>query len=493
MGQNPKVRLREKPYPPGIERYMTLSHCWGKLKSTKVRLTVDNLASFCEDIDFHSLPLTFQEALEVTLEFNTNFLWIDALCILQDSNEDWLNESATMANVYSNSYLNISATAGTDSDSGLFRSKRSQVPEDAVDFEATWTGDLLRGQCILYGKELFKSDVDKAPLNERAWVVQERALAPRVLHFAEHHLFWECDCFAAMDNLPSGLNAGIRIKEYQSNMEDWDKHMSVILSPYCYWAELVMQYCLCQLTKSSDKLIAISALAQSVMNLLQARGYEDLYLAGLWKCDLGNGLLWSTIGASNGGGTRIRTKSVTPSWTWASVHDAQIWYPIPTEEEILLSSVSIIDVFTLPIRTEFGPVNGGVLRIQGSLCEIKLATRDNPFDLRINGSSSLEMVDSFKITLNWDVRSDEREPYEDLVFMAVRQRSSKYYKRVEGLLLARTEKQAGQYTRAGRLDLDFDTNHEFSLDDAKIWSSVGLPRQYYEEYDGNGRYRISIN
>ena len=133
-----------------------------------IKLTKNTLTSFREGVEFHILPLTFQEAILVTENLDANLLWIDALCILQDSDEDWLRESSKMANVYSNTYLNIAATAGTDPHSGLFHTKRNPVPEDAVDAYTTWTGDLLLGQYVLYGEDLFKSSVDNGPLNQRA-------------------------------------------------------------------------------------------------------------------------------------------------------------------------------------------------------------------------------------------------------------------------------------------------------------------------------------
>ena len=489
VNQELKIRLRETQSLKGNERYMTLSHCWGKPGSMDIKLTKNTLTSFRKGIEIHVLPLTFQEAIQVTENLDANLLWIDALCILQDSDEDWLRESSTMANVYSNTYLNIAATAGTDPHCGLFHTKRNLVPEDAIDAYTTWTGDLLPGQYVLYGEDLFKSSVDNGPLNQRAWVVQERALAPRVLHFAANHLFWECGCLAAMDNLPQGLFAGVHIKEHQSVMENWYKLRSNNISPYMYWSKLVNEYSSCHLTKSSDKLIAISALAQSVKTLLKAHGYEDVYLAGLWKDDLENGLLWSTTGASSEGGIRV---GPTPSWSWASVHYTRIWYPNDDEEERLLPLAKIIEVSTFPIGTEFGPVSGGILRMQGPLCKLSLAISGDMYESIVNGLMFSEIRHVSQVNLSWDVRADDREPCEDLLFMAIRQNEHEYYKRLEGLLLIRTEKHRGQYTRVGRLNLEFTEDHQFTLDDAEIWSSLELSQEYYMEYHNNGQYTISI-
>lgn len=48
------------------------------------------------------------------------YLWIDSLCIFQDSHDDWQKEAATMRDVYRNAHLTISAVSGSDNDAGLF-------------------------------------------------------------------------------------------------------------------------------------------------------------------------------------------------------------------------------------------------------------------------------------------------------------------------------------------------------------------------------------
>ncbi len=497
--QNVHIHLREKRHMTGNEQYMTLSHCWGKPSSKSIMLTQDSLASFLKGIDHCSLPRTFQDAVQVVQIFDINFLWIDALCILQDSREDWLTESASMADVYANSFLNIAATAAVDSQSGLFQTPRRQVPEDVIDISTSWTGDLAAGQYVCYGMELFESEVDRSPLCQRAWVVQEREMAPHVLHFTKNHLIWECSCSAAIDALPVGLNRQVNSKRDQARLYDTPSlNQSAGFSPYQYWASLVRQYAAGQLTHSSDKLVAISALAQSIMRLLRSKGCEDTYLAGLWKNDLVIGLLWCTrnIGPSaSAEGVRVSSEAPSPSWSWASIHDSQIWYPNQENvDEVALGqtnpSVTIIEARTFPLASEFGTVSGGILRLKGTLCKISVPRDDSLKHWIINGSAPLKR---YEIRVMWDLCYDVRGPINDLVFMSIRRNVSGMLQgRVEGIFLSRIHRHEGQYTRGGRIDLRFGEDYKFAVDDGKIWSSMNMPVEYYEQNHGDGEYTISI-
>lgn len=66
--------------------YVALSHCWGGI-ITPV-LTTKTLAMFKESLPYADLPANFQDAVTITRRLGLRYLWIDSLCILQDSGED---------------------------------------------------------------------------------------------------------------------------------------------------------------------------------------------------------------------------------------------------------------------------------------------------------------------------------------------------------------------------------------------------------------------
>ncbi|TGO44041.1 hypothetical protein BCON_0629g00010 [Botryotinia convoluta] len=112
--------------------YFTLSHCWGKV-SPKLVLLQSNEERMLRGIDFLQLSKTFQDALWVVRQLGGQYIWIDSLCIVQDSKADWLRESAKMCDVYSNSFCNICATAARNGNEGMFRDRNLlQVKQDKL-------------------------------------------------------------------------------------------------------------------------------------------------------------------------------------------------------------------------------------------------------------------------------------------------------------------------------------------------------------------------
>jgi hypothetical protein len=113
-------------------RYATLSHCWGG--KTPTMTTTQNLATHLQRIPL-PLPQSFMDAVRVSRLLGIRYLWIDSLCILQDSSEDWALHAPQMAVVYGNSCVTISADAAEDSTEGFLQgSNRARYDSKAVQF-----------------------------------------------------------------------------------------------------------------------------------------------------------------------------------------------------------------------------------------------------------------------------------------------------------------------------------------------------------------------
>ncbi|KAJ0421268.1 heterokaryon incompatibility protein-domain-containing protein [Aspergillus carlsbadensis] len=95
-------------------RYAALSYCWGSPAEARSQLktTQDTLNAHLNKIALPSLPQTVWDAVMVCRELEIQFLWVDALCIIQGDAEDWERESMEMANVYSNAFITIGALQG---------------------------------------------------------------------------------------------------------------------------------------------------------------------------------------------------------------------------------------------------------------------------------------------------------------------------------------------------------------------------------------------
>ncbi|KAH7135647.1 heterokaryon incompatibility protein-domain-containing protein [Dendryphion nanum] len=187
--------VKREDCAPGL-RYTALSYVWGtESKESTLRLLQSNFEKFREGGCIDDLPKTFRDAIHVTTKFDTQYIWIDSLCIIQDSLKDWQAESATMQDVYSNSMLTISATAGSNAHAGLFYER------DVTSFAPTMLEIKLSSghNPILFrhSKEMSPTFVTNTWLNNnkvisRGWCLQERLLSPRVLHFGAQQVFWEC-------------------------------------------------------------------------------------------------------------------------------------------------------------------------------------------------------------------------------------------------------------------------------------------------------------
>ncbi|KAJ4401194.1 hypothetical protein N0V91_008092 [Didymella pomorum] len=117
--------------------YVTLSHCWGQVDS--LRLLKGNYDQFKRGVPVDDLPRTFQDAVYFAASLDqVGYIWIDSLCIIQKDTADWTVESVKMDSVYSNSFLNLSATASWNSHGGLFREgefEALQEEEVVIDIE----------------------------------------------------------------------------------------------------------------------------------------------------------------------------------------------------------------------------------------------------------------------------------------------------------------------------------------------------------------------
>lgn len=113
------VRLCNSDSLPRDTEYVSLSHCWGKVPF--FTLTQDKLQRLEQSIPMQQLPMAFQDAIRITYDLGFRYIWIDSLCIIQDSRDDWHKESLAMGRVYLNSVLNLAATGYQNGQEGLLR------------------------------------------------------------------------------------------------------------------------------------------------------------------------------------------------------------------------------------------------------------------------------------------------------------------------------------------------------------------------------------
>ncbi|KAI0385985.1 HET-domain-containing protein [Hypomontagnella monticulosa] len=283
---NDKLVLRE-----GLNEtsYACLIYCWGPSQSP-IKTLASTIDDFMQDIQWASLSKTFQDAVDICRRLHIDYIWIDSLCIIQDSDEDWATESMKMAQIYENTYLTIAATKSTIFCRPIIENLvycRKKPPEfNMFDRQKNW------------------------PLLTRAWVYQEMRLSNRVLHFGSEEVIWQCRT--------------CRRSESRSNDSDAPTTLSynegyVSGSDLVDWYNTVYEYSHLSLTFEKDRFAALAAVAQREET---SRTPDRGFLLGLWKDELLRDLLWQIVPHQQ---LRRRSKLKCPTWTWASVMSRVTW------------------------------------------------------------------------------------------------------------------------------------------------------------------------
>ncbi|CAN9196613.1 unnamed protein product [Alternaria alternata] len=179
-------------------KYTALSHCWGSNPPSqgdpRYCTTDGNLNARRNGFCLSELPKTFRDAVRVTGGLGIDYLWIDSLCIIQWNADDWKHEAGRMEDVFASAYCTIAATSAVDSKAGFLSRNTSN--------EYVRVQDAAGNQvCVCTHMDDFENDVEQAGLNKRAWVMQERVLAKRTIHFSANQTYWECGEGVHCENL----------------------------------------------------------------------------------------------------------------------------------------------------------------------------------------------------------------------------------------------------------------------------------------------------
>ncbi|KAI9741632.1 MAG: hypothetical protein M1834_000016 [Cirrosporium novae-zelandiae] len=397
----PRLIVTRNVCPEGP--YVTLSHRWGSAKF--LQLKKECLKNLQNAIPSSELPKTFLDAMAVSRRLGVRYIWIDSLCIIQNNRDDWLREASLMHQVYSNSFCNISATGATDSSTGLFKERAPHFLHPCT-INMSWKGSPL-SQYQVEESKFWTSHVGNAPLNQRAWVVQERLLAPRIIHFGSQQLLWECCELDAAEKyphkLPPTLASGQAFYKIldplvenphpshddQQSQNDPPENENTKINLYHGWYRILEAYTKSHLTNPSDKLIALSGIAKQMAQVLR-----DDYIAGLWKSHLPVQLLWfipDDISTRTLEPSRPASLYRAPSFSWASL-DAAItpgWF---TEDWDGGNQLILAEALDVSIETETadttGAVKGGAVCIRGMLKTVRLdrmATFTTQWDMTVDG------------------------------------------------------------------------------------------------------------
>lgn len=292
-------------------------------------LREDNLEALQIGLEEDQLVKTYQEAFQLTRELGFQYIWIDALCIIQGNKDDWEHESQKMGEVYGNAALTIVAARADDSRNGFLQNNFRPVadPYPFAYGRLDHSGNEITGLHVGLDREWFEETMKPDPVRTRGWCLQEAELSRRQLVFGSSGVSFQCKqtnifedqiykFYHKRDVLPKGVAA------FSTGGRDFPDRLECLNH---WYAEFLPDYTSRLLTNRNDIFAAITALAKMAQLTVNGR-----YLAGLWESDLPRGLLWMPryntrwkVGPSkaepNLSPLQRLSKSQAPSWSWASV------------------------------------------------------------------------------------------------------------------------------------------------------------------------------
>lgn len=311
--------------PNRRDRYVALSYCWGK--GQKTITTRHTLEKFRIGIQTSTLSQSLQDAVMITRRIGLRYLWIDALCIVQEEDDlkDFLVESQKMAQYYGNAYLTLVAGSAADCQDGILATRPQPMASPCRLFYSRPgdLGDNRADPVYSFVYACLPASAKVGPIEGRAWTLQEAILSPRLLVYGQEQIAFTCKrrkihedgtSFPAKWENPGNYT----ITPSLDMIAQRPKPALAKAEMLRRWYIIIHDYTRRKMKDPNDKLTALVGIAERISNTLQCK-----YLFGLWEDDLIRGLLWSS-------GVLLNHKEYNsplhrpdinraPSWSWACV------------------------------------------------------------------------------------------------------------------------------------------------------------------------------
>ncbi|KAH8724741.1 hypothetical protein GQ44DRAFT_708199 [Phaeosphaeriaceae sp. PMI808] len=300
--------------------------------------TTETLPELCKGIQLNKLSKTARDAIYVAQKIGVQYLWIDSLCMVQNQKEDWLREAPKMGSIYEYSYITLAATAAVNGNEGLFAPLRHEsivkLPYEPTQPEM--------GDMYFVPRGIAFHEIVFGPLNQRGWVLQERLLSRRTIHFAATRVYRECQqtyrsernevTDSASDSSNRGHRLRLALRHFKLTKEEDedsggeeaptslkqelvdpspDRTFGNDLEMQMAWRDIVTFYSSLGLTFTSDKLPALAG----IMSKIQARSGIDYYDSHWFAetVDSVISLLWAASGA------QMTSPASSRAASWSSV------------------------------------------------------------------------------------------------------------------------------------------------------------------------------
>jgi hypothetical protein len=374
--------------------YTTLSYCWGdpQYQLTTVKA---NLQAHLQGLPIDErLPRTFADAIRVTRHLGIQYLWIDALCIIQDDETDKLEQIEAMSDIYRNSTVMIAASSASEVSEGFLRNCKPLKAVGKLPLLVSTSGEPEQHGLIYLRGDWVSVSVSDEPLYSRAWTFQEAVLSPRVLDFNTYKSVHMCSHL----EYPS-IFSGHKVVGHEWPGEDIFKNIHRLEASQFFqslyfmhprymfrngefdrdkfgmWRDVVYEYSARRLTFPGDRLPALSGIARRLTP------FAGTYVAGLWKESLVYHLGWEHqsmrdwplgefqadrdlfhVQNSRDG---VVTSRPSPSWSWVSVPYGVFIAPLLKPDATLVEC----HVDTVSDQSPYGQVQQGTIMLQARIID----------------------------------------------------------------------------------------------------------------------------
>jgi heterokaryon incompatibility protein (HET) len=285
---------------PIAPTYAALTYCWGSKEDSKeqVTATTQSLPGMLSRIDDQRMSAALRDAISVTRSLSIPFLWVDALCIFQDSDDDWERQSSLMDKIYGNAHVTIGAAASNSCKEQFIHAKRKELylsyrsrlnPEAEGVLRLVYLRAVRENSVLkLDDADVIHSNINKCKWNIRGWTYQEFTMSTRFLGFGSSALCFSCPT--------SGHHmGGTERPSYRFHLASLESDEPASTDYYSMWDHIIEEYSGRSggYTDLTDTLPALSGVASYMSNKLGAN--EGDYVAGLWKLNLFSSLAWRIL------------------------------------------------------------------------------------------------------------------------------------------------------------------------------------------------------
>lgn len=309
---------------PTSSKYLALSYVWPRFDVPK--LMKNNFEDFRRSGHFldmhHQLPRVVRDAIEVVRELGEVYLWIDALCIVQDDKDKKDQLIKQMDRVYGDSYLTIVVASSTSPEEdyaipGLGSPRRNRQETQQWD-----------GVGLMTAFPDYNSAIERSRWATRGWTFQEGVLSRRCLVFAEDQMYFRCTRDSRCEDVVTETGTD-HYEVHPAKPKFRESKIDYLISSeflksmsgedtFSEYARLVRDYTKRSLTFEFDVLPAFTG----IMNTLLPHFHEQAFVAGLLCFSFDRALLWyhtsparrRQIFACDHG---THDHHCYPSWSWA--------------------------------------------------------------------------------------------------------------------------------------------------------------------------------